>query len=485
MDHRSGGDHPPGIGPDLIFNHYFNMRKMKKIISLSLALLIYTATFSQNVGIGTDDPSKGKLVVRGNVGSVSAIFGDNITGVSIENNYPGIGFNSYYNAGRFAIANGYGGIMGINPVNGDFHIYTSPAAGTTDNPLAVNLRLLINKDGNMGLQGVGVPNMPLSFANTTGNKIALWGSDPSFHYGLGIQGNLMQLYTSWNGADIAFGFGSSTSFTENMRIKGTGNVGIGTNNPAYPVTLQKEGNGFVQKGSSVEIGTATSANAGIIRTYTNHALQFYTGNNPTPGLSLMYNGNVGIGTTTPTVKFEIKNDGFDLMQLTNTNPLAAGEDIFLNFKTGNYYTGSINSIGTGPTTARLSFSTSSNLIERMAITYDGKVGINTITPSGKLEVNGKTVLNPDAGSQTAVVVNGMMKISSAFVYSAPFSGSSITINNPYCDKKPNAILIVTPVQLNQIRPIAIWYNLAQERWQIRSEFAITQGEEFHILVLEN
>jgi hypothetical protein len=63
----------------------------------------------------------------------------------------------------------------------------------------------------------------------------LWGTDNSAHYGLGIQGALMQLYSPTIGSDIAMGYGSSTNFTENVRIKGSGKVEIGTaSNPAQP-----------------------------------------------------------------------------------------------------------------------------------------------------------------------------------------------------------------------------------------------------------
>ncbi len=72
------------------------------------------------------------------------------------------------------------------------------------------------------------PLYPLHFPNTLGNKIALHGNSGN-HYGFGIQGSLLQIYTGSSSADIAFGYGSSESFAERMRVKGDGRVTIGTN----------------------------------------------------------------------------------------------------------------------------------------------------------------------------------------------------------------------------------------------------------------
>ncbi len=88
--------------------------------------------------------------------------------------------------------------------------------------------------GNLGL-GVS-PTYPITFGATYGDKISLFGG-ASLHYGLGLQPGLLQLHSDGVGTDIAFGYGSSSSFTELMRIKGNGNVGIGTNNPTAKLVV--------------------------------------------------------------------------------------------------------------------------------------------------------------------------------------------------------------------------------------------------------
>ncbi len=87
----------------------------------------------------------------------------------------------------------------------------------------------VKGNGNVGI-GTSTPAYPLSFPNTLGDKITLWGQSGN-HYGFGIQGGLLQIFTDGGGADVAFGFGNSGSFNETMRVKGNGRVGIGTNNP--------------------------------------------------------------------------------------------------------------------------------------------------------------------------------------------------------------------------------------------------------------
>lgn len=101
--------------------------------------------------------------------------------------------------------------------------------------LATNPRLTITSAGNVGI-GQTNPGYPLSFADGVGDKISLSGQSTS-HYGFGIQPALLQIHSDSSGADVAFGYGSSASFTERMRVKGNGNVGIGTSSPGEKLTI--------------------------------------------------------------------------------------------------------------------------------------------------------------------------------------------------------------------------------------------------------
>jgi hypothetical protein len=84
--------------------------------------------------------------------------------------------------------------------------------------------------GNTGI-GTTTPGFPLAFPNVLGDKISLWGQSGA-HYGLGVQSGRLQVHSDSSSSDIVFGYGQSTNFTETVRMKGNGNVGIGTNSPA-------------------------------------------------------------------------------------------------------------------------------------------------------------------------------------------------------------------------------------------------------------
>jgi hypothetical protein len=210
------------------------MTKHSIITGLLFIILFAKNAAAQNVGIGTTTPTKAGLVVNQKVGATHAIFGDNTAGLSLESNYPAIGFNTYWSASnnRRMLNNGYGGVMVLDPNMGSFVLATTEGDWpTNDLPANMKYRLVINRFGSIGINGVNNPIAGLSFPSDLGNKISLWGSNATAHYGLGVQGFRLQLYVPSASENIVFGIGSSENFTENMRITGTGLVGIGNSLP--------------------------------------------------------------------------------------------------------------------------------------------------------------------------------------------------------------------------------------------------------------
>lgn len=78
-------------------------------------------------------------------------------------------------------------------------------------------QVTIDARGFMGLNGRSA-DYPLTFPNTLGDKISLWGAAGAAHYGFGIQGSTLQIHTDSSAAGVAFGYGSSASFNETARI---------------------------------------------------------------------------------------------------------------------------------------------------------------------------------------------------------------------------------------------------------------------------
>ena len=292
---------------------------MKKIFTLAIAIscasLIATICMAQNVGINTTTP-QATLDVKGGqrVGGASHFTTyDSVSGKIVWKNS-----NLFVNSAQYLMKHSASseGLYYANSQleyrysDGSPRFYTNWSTGNG------------YFYGNLGI-GNAAPSFPLTFANTAGDKISLW-TNGSASYGFGLTSYLLQIHTDIPESDIAFGSGSSASFSETMRVKGNGNVGIGTSNPGTKLHVFNGSSGYVGTyfpGIVVEgggntygniltpngseggllFGTASNlANGGIV--YNNasdpNGLQFRTNGNATR-MVIDQNGNVGIGWTSP------------------------------------------------------------------------------------------------------------------------------------------------------------------------------------------
>jgi hypothetical protein len=97
-----------------------------------------------------------------------------------------------------------------------------------------------HKNARMGINNAN-PKVPISFSATTGRKISLYPGGTG-DMGMGVYSNEFRLHGEHSGNDFTFGYENyAGTFIERMRIKGTGQVCIGTTSPAAGYMLSVRG----------------------------------------------------------------------------------------------------------------------------------------------------------------------------------------------------------------------------------------------------
>jgi len=159
---------------------------MKRILGCYFLSLISLHSFSQNIGIGTATPTRAKLELHGAVGATTAIFGGNASGISLQQNAPGIGFNQYYAGGSKYISNGYGAVQWFDHTAGYMALDMFGNGLANGNGVGGKRAFTIANNGNIGIQ-TGPANASLYVVKSTNfDGSAIFGGssyNSNFHYG--------------------------------------------------------------------------------------------------------------------------------------------------------------------------------------------------------------------------------------------------------------------------------------------------------------
>lgn len=281
-----------------------------------------------NVGIGTSAPQS-KLTVLGDI-SVGGLIntGSGVTtsdcAIEVGGTRTGNGnayvdlhstSNTDYEA-RFLRAGGVNGdLFIVNTGTGNFNLYQQGSGPIVFGTSNIE-RVRITTNGNVGI-GETIPKSTLHVNGviTLGSYQGINSTDDTTNLFIGggsswSKGAAINLYGS-NSGFMVFSTGTGVLNSERMRLSELGNLGIGTNNP----TSKLEVNGVITTNNNnygvLRLGNTDNTGWLVTKESTDNTFNIWQGaviGSSTNRLKIAANGNVGIGTITPSRKLSVEGD---------------------------------------------------------------------------------------------------------------------------------------------------------------------------------
>jgi hypothetical protein len=241
---------------------------MKQQLFFTLAFAFSIIGNAQNVGIGVAATTRAKLEVQGATGATSAIFGGESSGVSFQRNWPGVGYNQYYNNGNWYIGNGFAGVTTLDPNTGYFSLDLFPG-GNANALCATGRRMFSFSPSGVGLIGANYFNANLAVSRGSGQQATACFFGTTYHSFFN-ESAAQHTYIRAGKANGKVYINDIPGSTILM----SGNVGINTATPG--VALEVYQNGPLYYGG-----------LSLVATTTYNSWQFFSGpNGPTEALFL-------------------------------------------------------------------------------------------------------------------------------------------------------------------------------------------------------
>lgn len=302
---------------------------MKSI--LLLLILASTGTGAQNIGIGTSTPTKGKLEIFGaNSGGTVAAFGTDGTGISIQRNWPTIGFNQYRDNANIARYMGDGKVSWLyyEPTGGNFGWDVYNVAGTAGQAISAtpSRALTILSNGNVGIRSAGSPDASLVverqgnssgtalIGGTTHHSYFAWNTQEDTYIRGGKNGSKVIINDVLNGSILnygktAFGLYPDNNYVPVIACEMWGAMAL---TRSYTINVQQ---------SQWISDPSASSYVKVQNTSTNNAIELDIANGNIDGQILIIEGNIN--------PFTIRRGGFHNVYGTSDLVVGGGDVLTL------------------------------------------------------------------------------------------------------------------------------------------------------------